>query len=67
MSDQNQGGGKRKQKIPASKTKVELWNQESPPIEPETASTRQESKVDTLLRNIFFSSGPLPMAPDSSE
>lgn len=67
MSDQNQGGGKRKQKITAPETKVELEKQEAPPTEPETASTRQESKADTLLRNIFFRSGPLPIAPDSSE
>ena len=64
MSDQNQGGGKRMQKITATEAKVELEQQESTPAEPEAASTRQESKADRLLRNIFFRSGPLPMAPD---
>ena len=67
MSDQNQGGGKRTKKIHAAEAKVELGKQESPPAEPETAPARQESKADTLLRNIFFRSGPLPMAHDSSE
>jgi hypothetical protein len=67
MSNQKQCGGKRMQKIPASETKVELEKQEAPPAQPETASTRQEIKADTLLRNIFFRSGPLPIAPDRSE
>ena len=64
MSDQNQGGGKRTKKILAAEAKLEFKKQESPPAEPEAASTRQESTADTLLRNIFFHSGPLPMAPD---
>ena len=64
MSDEIQRGGKRTKKITAPETKVELEKQESPPAEPETAPARQESKADTLLRNIFFRSGPLPMAPD---
>ena len=67
MSDEIQRGGKRMQKRLAPEAKVELEKQEAPPTEPETASTRQESKADTLLRNIFFRSGPLPIAPDSSE
>ena len=67
MSDQNQRGAKRKQKITAHEAKVELEKQEAPPAQPETASTRQEIKADTLLRNIFFRSGPLPIAPDRSE
>jgi hypothetical protein len=64
MSDQNQGGGKRMQKITTAEAKVKLGKQESTPVEPEVASTRQESTADTLLRNIFFRSGPLPMSPD---
>ena len=64
MSDQNQRGGKRTRKIPAAESKLDLEQQESTPAEPEAASTRQESKADALLRNIFFRSGPLPMAPD---
>ena len=64
MSDQNQGGGKRMQKITTAEAKVELEQQESTPAEPEAASTRQESKADMLLRNIFFRSGPLPISPD---
>jgi hypothetical protein len=64
MSDQNQGGGKRMQKRPATKAKVKFEKQKSPPAEPETAPARQESKADTLLRNIFFRSGPLPISPD---
>ena len=67
MSDQNQRGGKRMQKITATEAKVELGKQKATPAQPEAASTRQESKADTLLRNIFFRSGPLPIAPDSSE
>ena len=67
MSDQNQRVAKRMQKRLALEAKVKLGNQESPPIEPETVSTRQECKADTLLRNIFFRSDPLPIAPDSSE
>jgi len=67
MSDQNQRVAKRMQKITALEAKVKLGNQESTPAEPEAASTRQESKSDTLLRNIFFRSGTLAMAPDSSE
>jgi len=66
MSDQNQGGGKRMQKITAAEVKVKLGKQESTPAEPEAASTGQESKADTLLRNIFLRSGPLPMAPDQA-
>ena len=64
MSDQNQGGGKRIQKRTAAEAEVKLGNQESPPAEPKTAPASQESEADTLLRNIFFRSGPLPMAPD---
>ena len=64
MSDQNQGGVKRMQKIPAAEAKLEFEKQESTPAEPEAASTRQESKADRLLRNIFFRSGPLPRSPD---
>ena len=64
MSDQNQRDVKRMQKRPAPEAEVKLGNQEAPPAEPEAASTRQESTADTLLRNIFFRSGPLPMAPD---
>ena len=64
MSDQNQRGVKRMQKIPAAEAKLEFEKQESPPAEPETAPSNQESKADRLLRNIFFRSGPLPVAPD---
>ena len=64
MSDEIQRGGKRTKKILAGEAKLGLEKQESPPGEPEAVSTRQESKADTLLRNIFFRSGPLPMAPD---
>ena len=64
MPDQNKGGGKRMQKRPATKAKVKFEKQKSTPAEPEAASTRQESKADTLLRNISFRSGPLPMSPD---
>ena len=64
MSDEIQRGGRRTKKIPAAEAKLELEKQESPPAEPEAASTRQESKADRLLRNIFFRSGPLPMSPD---
>jgi len=64
MPDQNKGGGKRMQKITAAELKVKLGKQESTPAKPEAASTRQESTADRLLRNIFFRSGPLPMAPD---
>ena len=67
MSDEIKRSGKRMQKITTAEAKVKLGNQESTPVEPEAASTRQESKADTLLRNIFFRSGPLPMAPDSSK
>ena len=66
MSDEIQRGGKRTKKITAAEAKVELEKQESTPVEPEAASTRQESKADRLLRKIFFRSGPLPMAPDGS-
>ena len=67
MSDEIQRGGKRTKKILAAEAKLGLEKQEAPPAEPEAASTRQESKADALLRNIFFRSGPLPIAPDSSE
>ena len=67
MSDQNQGGGKRMQKRPATKAKVGFEKKESTPAEPETAPASQESKADALLRNIFFRSGPLPIAPDNSK
>jgi hypothetical protein len=64
MSDQNKGGGKRMQKITTAEAKVKLGKQESTPVEPETAPARQDSTADTLLRNIFFRSGPLPISPD---
>ena len=64
MSDEIQRGAKRTKKIPAAEAKLELEKPESTPAEPEAASTRQESKADRLLRNIFFRSGPLPMARD---
>ena len=65
MSDEIKRSGKRMQKIPAAEAKVELKKQESTPVEPETAPSNQESKADRLLRNIFFRSGPLPMAPEN--
>lgn len=64
MSDQNQRGGKRMQRITAAEVKVKLGKHESTPAEPEAASTRQKSTADTLLRNIFLRSGPLPISPD---
>ena len=64
MSDQNRGDKKQTRQRVAAEAKIEGANQQAPPAEAQSASTRQESEADKLLRKIFFRSGPLPMAPD---
>jgi hypothetical protein len=67
MSDEIKRGGKRTRK----RTADEGENQpaEQPKANPYASLTPEEAeaKASELLRNIFFRSGPVPMAPDLQE
>jgi hypothetical protein len=65
MSDEIKRGGKRSRKTTAAEG--EKQPAEQPKSNPYTSLTPEEAqgKAYQLLRNIFFRSGPVPMAPES--
>ena len=67
MSDEIKRGGKRTRKTPAAE--VEKQPAEQPKANPYASLTPEEAKAKAsqFLRNIFFRSGPVPMAPDFQE
>ena len=67
MSDEIKRGGKRIRKTHAAEG--EKQPAEQPKANPYASLTPEEAKAKAseLLRNIFFRSGPVPMAPDSQE
>ena len=64
MSDEIKRGGKRTRKI--SGGEAEKRPVEQPKANPYASLTPDEAqaRASQLLRNIFFCSGPVPMAPD---
>ena len=67
MSDEIKRGVKRTRKISAGE--AEKQSVEQPKANPNASLTPEEAqaKASELLRNIFFRSGPVPMASDSQE
>lgn len=61
--------GRREANLKTPASEGEKQPTEQPKANPNASLTTQEAKakVSQLLRNIFFRSGPVPMAPDSQE
>ena len=67
MSDEIKRGGRRTRKTTAAE--CEKQPAEQPKANHYASLTPEEAqaKASQLLRNIFFRSGPVPMAPESSK